>query len=101
MIGRGLLSVSRSALFLASFCATYQTAICAHHSLWAGDHKVVYYLAGWISSAAILMEEKKRRSELALYALPRAIDSVREAHREKKSTMCVGVHDDARLQVAG
>lgn len=84
MVGKGLLSVSRSALFLASFCAAYQTAICGHHKLWTGDTKALYYLAGWVSSAAIFIEEKKRRSELALYALPRAIDSVYMMMRDYK-----------------
>jgi len=40
------------------------------------DHKLWYYFAGVISSLSILIERKSRRSELALYAFPRAMDSL-------------------------
>jgi len=42
------------------------------------DHKLVYWIIGFLSSWSILVEKKSRRSELALYALPRAMDSIYE-----------------------
>jgi len=70
-----LLSTVRSTTFLASFVALYQAAICFHRQLFTKDHKSVYFFAGLVSSLAILIEKKSRRSELALYVLPRALDS--------------------------
>jgi hypothetical protein len=33
-------------------------------------------LAGFVASLSLLMEKKSRRSELALYVMPRALDSL-------------------------
>jgi len=40
------------------------------------DHKLVYWIIGLFASWSILLERSSRRSELALYALPRALDSI-------------------------
>jgi len=40
------------------------------------DHKLVYYLAGIISAFSIFIEKDDKRTDLALYCLPRAIDSL-------------------------
>ena len=42
------------------------------------DHKLSYWLVGLVAASAILIERKSRRSELALYTLPRAADSLYE-----------------------
>jgi len=36
----------------------------------------VYWLAGGLAALSVLLEKKSRRSELALYVLPRAGDSL-------------------------
>ncbi|ELR19728.1 carrier superfamily protein [Acanthamoeba castellanii str. Neff] len=72
----GLLSSLRSTVFLASFCAMYQVIICMQRNFVSRDHRIVYLLAGLISSFSIFIEKKGRRSELALYTLPRAVDSI-------------------------
>jgi len=72
---KGLWSVSRSTMFLSSFVTLYMFLICARQRITIYDHRAVYWLAGFISSWTILFEQKSRRSELALYVLPRAIDS--------------------------
>ena len=48
------------------------------------DHKLVYWVAGLISSASILIERKHRRKELAMYAFPRAADSLYQIMYSRK-----------------
>lgn len=69
-------SASRSTTFLASFVAIYMGVICGHRKIATRDNKLVYWFAGFIASLSLLIEKKSRRSELALYALPRAADSL-------------------------
>lgn len=73
---QGLLSTLRSVAFLSSFISLYQVVICLHRKVSLKDHKFVYFFAGLISSLSILIEKKSRRSELALYTMPRALDSL-------------------------
>lgn len=40
------------------------------------DHKLVYWISGGLAALSVLFEKKSRRSELALYVLPRAGDSL-------------------------
>ena len=40
------------------------------------DHKLVYWFGGAIAALSVLLEKKSRRTELALYVLPRAADSL-------------------------
>ncbi|KAF1328211.1 hypothetical protein FI667_g7075, partial [Globisporangium splendens] len=75
-LSRAVLGATRSNTFLASFVTAYLALICAHRRLTFVDHRIVYYLAGLGASTTILLEPKSRRSELALYVLPRAIDSL-------------------------
>ena len=42
------------------------------------DHKIVYWFAGGVAALSVMLEKKPRRSELALYVLPRAGDSLWE-----------------------
>ncbi|KAI8969195.1 hypothetical protein BDF20DRAFT_907926 [Mycotypha africana] len=82
MIKKTAISTLRSGAFMASFITLYQTAICMHRQIvktgWIGNWnpKYLYFLAGVFNSyPAIFFEEKKRRSELALYILPKAFYS--------------------------
>ena len=52
------------------------------------DHKLSYWLVGLVAASAILIERKSRRSELALYTLPRAADSLYEILYQHK--VCAG-----------
>lgn len=53
-----------------------QAVICLHRKVASKDHKLVYWVAGGIAALSVLVEKKSRRSELALYVLPRAGDSL-------------------------
>jgi len=70
------LSTLRSTTFLSTFVAGYMSIICLHRKIVNTDHRFIYWLAGFICSLSILIEKKSRRSELALYALPRGLDSL-------------------------
>lgn len=80
VVVRSIQSALQSTAFLSVFCSSYMGVICLQRALIEPrkikDHKLWYYLAGVISSMAILIERKSRRSELALYAFPRAVDSL-------------------------
>lgn len=73
--GHAIGSAVRSTSFLAAFVGLYSSTISLHRKLFSGDHKLVYYVAGLVASGSILIEKKSRRSELALYVMPRAVDS--------------------------
>lgn len=60
---------------LCAFLIT-QGVICSHRKVFSRDHKLVYWIAGGIAALSVLLEKKARRGELALYVLPRAVDSL-------------------------
>lgn len=47
-----------------------------HRKVASKDHKLVYWFGGLVSGLSILLENKARRAELALYVLPRAGESL-------------------------
>ncbi|KAL3149605.1 hypothetical protein ABBQ32_002374 [Trebouxia sp. C0010 RCD-2024] len=73
--GHAVGSAVRSTSFLSAFVGLYSSFITLHRKLFSWDHKLVYYAAGLVASGSILIEKKSRRSELALYVMPRAVDS--------------------------
>lgn len=75
-VGRSLLSAVQSTTFLSAFVSIYMGAVCLHRKLELPDHKLNYFVGGLLSGCALLVEKKSRRSELALYVMPRAIDAL-------------------------
>jgi hypothetical protein len=69
-------SASRSTCFLSAFVGIYQGVICLQRNIVSKDHKLVYFFAGACAALSALIEKKSRRTELALYTLPRAADSL-------------------------
>ncbi|CAM6085969.1 unnamed protein product [Calypogeia fissa] len=66
----------RSTCFLSAFVSWYQGVVCAERKVLTKDHKSVYFIGGAVAALSVLIEKKGRRSELALYTLPRAADSL-------------------------
>ncbi|KMT12311.1 hypothetical protein BVRB_5g102530 [Beta vulgaris subsp. vulgaris] len=66
----------RSTTFLSAFVGIFQSVICFHRKVASQDHKLVYWISGGVAALSVLLEKKSRRSELALYVLPRAGDSL-------------------------
>jgi len=73
---RASIGTLQSTLFLTVFVTVYQAVCCLQRKTVSRDQRSIYFIAGLIAGAAILIEKKERRAELALYALPRAIDSL-------------------------
>jgi len=69
------LSSLRSSIFLSLYCANGYFTPCHFRNLLKKDYNFVYYLNGFISGLAVLIEQKPRRLELAMYCLPRALES--------------------------
>ncbi|KAG1143041.1 hypothetical protein G6F37_007159 [Rhizopus arrhizus] len=82
MLSKTTKATLKSGAFLATFVTLYQYQICMHRQLLKTgllgrlNSKYLYGLAGFFCSyPAIFIEDKKRRSELALYVLPKAVQS--------------------------
>lgn len=71
-----LKGATRSTCFISAFVGLYQGVICLQRKVATKDHKLVYFFAGATAALSALIEKKSRRSELALYTLPRAGDSL-------------------------
>ncbi|KAI9326086.1 hypothetical protein BDR26DRAFT_878038 [Obelidium mucronatum] len=81
LIFRGVKNTIRSSLFLAVFVSTFMRIACITRTLIqrkiiSKDNRYLFWLNGLISSAAIFIEDEKRRSELAMYVLPRGMDAL-------------------------
>jgi hypothetical protein len=89
LTSKTLVATLRSGAFLSVFVSLYQYQICAHRNavkagLTTVDSKYFYGIAGFISGLSILIEEKRRRSELALFVLPKAAESLYEIWYQHK-----------------
>ncbi|ORY24308.1 hypothetical protein BCR39DRAFT_547390 [Naematelia encephala] len=94
MIARAIWGITRSCSFLGVFVAIYQTLFCARIQLlgnnringWMADllrRKETFWFMGFSTCLSLLVEEKKRRAELAMYVLPRALESVWSSARKR------------------
>ncbi|KAJ3020903.1 UNVERIFIED_CONTAM: hypothetical protein HDU68_009903 [Siphonaria sp. JEL0065] len=81
LLQRGLKNTVRSSMFLAVFVAVFMRIACLQRTLVTRnilprDNRYLFWINGFISSSAILIEDEKRRSELAMYVLPRGMDAL-------------------------
>lgn len=91
-LGRAGWATIRSSAFLATFIATFQTWFCfkhylhgmlSHQTLVKLPQKFIdffaskysYGLGGLFGALSLLVEEKRRRGELAMYVLPKSMES--------------------------
>eukprot|EP01129_Flabellula_baltica_P011583 TRINITY_DN5107_c0_g1_i1.p1 TRINITY_DN5107_c0_g1~~TRINITY_DN5107_c0_g1_i1.p1 ORF type:complete len:453 (+),score=61.26 TRINITY_DN5107_c0_g1_i1:37-1359(+) len=93
-------STIQSTAFISAFVGLYQTVICAHRSVASVDNRFIYYIGGLVASLSLLIEKKSRRSDLALYALPRGLDSLYLTFQDKKFLSTVP-YGDALLIALG
>ncbi|KAH0840380.1 hypothetical protein J3R83DRAFT_1411 [Lanmaoa asiatica] len=92
MLWRAVWGTIRSSAFLATFVATYQSWFCFKHYMHAllssqtkvkipqiilaiFGSKYSYALGGLLGGLSLLIEEKRRRGELAMYVLPKGLES--------------------------
>ncbi|KAJ1566379.1 hypothetical protein HK405_010064 [Cladochytrium tenue] len=91
---RVLYNTATSATFLSVFVSVYMRLVCLIRDLHRRgvihkDHKYLYWLVGLLSSSAILIEDKKRRSELAMYLVPRGLTSLHNLLALRRATVDV------------
>ncbi|KAI8064366.1 hypothetical protein BC940DRAFT_242492 [Gongronella butleri] len=90
MLSKTTIATLKSGAFLATFVTLYQYQVCGHRNLInagliSGNSKYLYYLFGFVCSyTSIFWEDKRRRGELALYVLPKAIYSFYNILYQKK-----------------
>ncbi|WVQ96654.1 hypothetical protein IAU59_003760 [Kwoniella sp. CBS 9459] len=94
MIARAIWGITRSCSFLGVFVAIYQVLFCLRTQSieqgWGGGwlrtalkRKETFWLMGFSTCLSLLVEEKKRRAELAMYVLPRALESAWSSARKR------------------
>lgn len=114
MLGKAGLGTTRSAAFLAAFVASFQSWVCLKHYLYdvLSAQKVLrmpqsiidlfvskysYGLGGFFGALSILIEARRRRGELAMYALPKALESAWLTARGKGLVFKTGKVGEALL----
>ncbi|KAI9202590.1 uncharacterized protein BJ171DRAFT_177851 [Polychytrium aggregatum] len=101
-------AISNSAVsttFLATFTWLYMTLACgtrrlADFGLMKQDHRYNYWLIGLLASSAILIEDKRRRSELAMYVVPRGLVALYTVMYERKWMIRIPHFDLGMFSVA-
>ncbi|WWC70734.1 uncharacterized protein I206_104685 [Kwoniella pini CBS 10737] len=94
MLARAIWGITRSCSFLGVFVAIYQSLFCLRiQSIEQGwgtktltnllKRKESFWLMGFSTCLSLLVEEKKRRAELAMYVLPRALESAWSSARRR------------------
>lgn len=106
----------RSASFLGAFNAIYQGYYCAsqnsHRALVGRKHvpawllaalvsKASFWLGGLLAGLSVLIEAKHRRGELAMYVLPKGLESAWIAARGKGLVFRTGKHGNALFTAVG
>ncbi|TRM67404.1 hypothetical protein BD626DRAFT_395126 [Schizophyllum amplum] len=97
MLGRASIGTLRSSAFLGAFVVIYQSIFCWKHQMHAAFARLPqnallrraipqwliqllvsrasYALTGFATGLALFVEERRRRGELAMYVLPKALES--------------------------
>ncbi|TYZ64224.1 hypothetical protein PybrP1_005903 [[Pythium] brassicae (nom. inval.)] len=65
-----------SCLFLTSYQTTVKFVMCTIRNTFQRDFHVAGWIAGFATGGSLFLENRKRRSELMLYCLTRALDIV-------------------------
>ncbi|GAA97764.1 hypothetical protein E5Q_04443 [Mixia osmundae IAM 14324] len=94
-LSRSAIGTFRSCSFLGTFVIIFQGLVCLSRNLQEAflgkfafldailGHRYCYWGYGFATSAAMFIEEKRRRGELAMYVLPRALESVWSVARSR------------------
>ncbi len=67
----------RSTCFIGTYLGMFQSGMCLFYNLFPlKSNKYYTFLLGGVCGTSILLEQKSKRSELAMYSFPFAINSV-------------------------
>ncbi|TFK61036.1 hypothetical protein BDN72DRAFT_485408 [Pluteus cervinus] len=109
----------RSSAFLGTFVVIYQSLNCLKHNLHAylsltplGNHipqfmkdvfvsKFSFWMSGLLAGLSLFVEEKRRRGELAMYVLPKGLESLWIMARGKGLVFKTGNWGDMLLTALG
>ncbi|KAI8901798.1 hypothetical protein BC833DRAFT_576188 [Globomyces pollinis-pini] len=76
-IWRVLKSTTQSCLFLSTYVTMFQTGLCLHRSFFpTHTEKYLFYYLGLVTGLSVLVEKKSKRGELAMYVLPKGLQSL-------------------------
>ncbi|KAK9896940.1 hypothetical protein P389DRAFT_143247 [Cystobasidium minutum MCA 4210] len=87
MLWKSIKGTTRSSCFLATFVVIFQSIFCLRNNLWPVIQnfpkpiqrfwisKYQYWMMGFATCLSLFVEEKKRRGELAMYVMPKALES--------------------------
>ena len=73
---RATKATARSSAMLSTYVGLYMSTVCLHRNSGVRDHRSLYYLAGIVASGALYVENESRRTDLTLWIVPRALDSL-------------------------
>ncbi|KAI5993469.1 hypothetical protein EDD15DRAFT_895007 [Pisolithus albus] len=114
MLGKEGVGTIRSSAFLAAFVASFQSWVCLKHYIYEVlssqktfklpksiinffVSKYSYALGGFLGALSLFIEERRRRGELAMYALPKAMESAWLTARGKGWVFRTGSAGEALL----
>ncbi|KAI6101681.1 hypothetical protein EDD17DRAFT_1774430 [Pisolithus thermaeus] len=114
MLGKAGMGTIRSSAFLAAFVASFQSWVCLKHYIYEVlsaqktfrlpksiinffVSKYSYALGGFLGALSLFIEERRRRGELAMYALPKAMESAWLTARGKGWVFRTGSAGEALL----
>ncbi|BGP53411.1 hypothetical protein JCM8202v2_000970 [Rhodotorula sphaerocarpa] len=94
---RSAFNTLRSCSFLATFVVLFQGLVCFRQHVYAAlvaarvpswllaiaQHRIYYWFCGFSTCLALFIEDPKRRRELAMYVLPRGLESMWSTLRQK------------------
>jgi hypothetical protein len=72
---RIVLSTIRSAVFITAWVSCAWSSSCAFRKVIGTDRPAQYFLSGFLAGSSVFIEGPGRRLELALYFVPRAIET--------------------------
>ncbi|KAH8118868.1 hypothetical protein DFH11DRAFT_704915 [Phellopilus nigrolimitatus] len=119
VLARAGWGTTRSSAFLGVFVIIYQTYFCAKHNLHAAlsspraplrlrkewidvlISKPSFWLGGLLSGFSLFVEEKRRRGELAMYVLPKGLESAWRMARGRGLVFHTGETGEALLCAIG
>ncbi|KAJ7785369.1 hypothetical protein DFH07DRAFT_8600 [Mycena maculata] len=113
----------RSSAFLGAFVIICQSVFCVKHDLYerlmalppsallrrlipqalidALLHKMTWWLPGFLTGLALLIEDRRRRAELAMYVLPKGLESLWIAARGRGYVVHTGNWGEGVLAAVG
>ncbi|KAI5121195.1 hypothetical protein M0805_005996 [Coniferiporia weirii] len=119
VLARAAWGTTRSSAFLGVFVVIYQTFFCLKHNLYeylTSPHSSVrlrkewaelliskqsFWLGGLLSGLSLFVEEKRRRGELAMYVLPKGLESAWTMARGRGLVIPTGEYGEALLCAIG